>query len=291
MEKSPLCLSADIEKKVNMARHQSVASPSVARYAIDRLDLTSLKGDETDRDIKILCAKAMTHSVHSVCIYPDKVKQVADILKDSKIVTATVINFPTGLYRTNSDEEATAETTAEDISKAIAMGAEQVDIVYPYSVNKSEQQYIHDILESARLSCPPQVTLKVILETSAYDNAADLKLACKAALSEKVDCLKTSTGKHERGGATLEAVAIMLQSIKESGQNVGIKITGGVATTEDCAQYIALNKMITGRDKPPGDRFRFGGSKLLDNLLSTINQISGENDLMSKPSSGLSNEY
>ncbi len=272
---SPLKLPTDLERKVVFARNQNIATPAVARYAMNCLDLTSLSGQETEQDIKNLCAKGMVHGVHSICIYPDKVEQVSKILAGTKIVTATVINFPTGLYRTNSDEPATAETTAEDISKSIAMGAGQVDIVYPYSVNKKEQAYINDILQAARSACPTQdATLKVILETSAYDNVGDLKYACKAALDAKFDCLKTSTGKHEKGGATLEAVAVMLQAIKESGRNVGIKITGGVATTEDCAQYIALNKMITNMEHPSGDRFRFGGSKLLDNLIATINQLS-----------------
>lgn len=286
-KESPLKLHAGLMAKVAFARNQNIATHAIARYALSCLDLTSLNGNEDEAAIRNLCAKGMLYHVHSICIYPDKVEQVSKILKDTKIVTATVINFPTGLYRTNSDELATAETTAEDISKAIGMGAGQVDIVYPYSVNRTEQRYIHDILQSARSACPPQVTLKVILETSAYDNTADLAYACKAALAAKVDSLKTSTGKHEevgpsgkpeKRGATLEAVAVMLQEIednrKKTGRRVGIKITGGVSTTEDCAQYVTLNKMMTKTEFPSGELFRFGGSNLLDKLIATINQLS-----------------
>ena len=288
---SQFSLSPELKNKVDFARNQNISTPAIARYALSHLDLTSLNGNEDNAAIQSLCSKGMLYNVHSICIYPDKVEQVAKILKDTKMVTATVINFPTGLYRTNSDEPATAETTAEDISKAIALGAGQVDIVYPYSVNRTEQRYIRDILQAARNACPPQATLKVILETSVYDSVDDLTYACKAALAAKVDCLKTSTGKHEKGGATLEAVAVMLQSIKESGRNVGIKITGGVKTTEDCAQYIALNKMITKMDYASGDRFRFGGSKLLDNLIATIEGLSVPTNVVSSNISGPKNEY
>lgn len=268
MSKSYLYLPPDIERKVQMAKNQSVVTPEIARLALDCLDLTALSGNETDDDIRTLCHKAITYHLPTICVFPDKVRMASQWLKGTDVKIATVINFPHGDRRTNSDDIANVETTAEDVAKAVAMGAGQIDIVQPYDTRPGHAQ---DLIRAARLACPAGVTLKCILETASYKDTYDLANAALIAIASGADCLKTSTGKHVHGGATLDAAAILLQTIKKSGQSIGIKISGGIKTGEDCAQYMALQRSFFGWSSVQPELFRIGGSQVLENLLMNLN--------------------
>lgn len=284
----PLHLPPDIQRKVQMARHQSVITPQIARMALNCLDLTALTGNETEQDILKLCNQAVSYNLATVCVLPDKVKMAAQFLKGTGIKVATVINFPYGEKRTGRDHEyATVETTAEDVARAIAMGAEQIDIVQPHDTRPGHAQ---DILRAARLACPQHVTLKSILETASYTDAYDLANACFIAIASGVDCLKTSTGRHVNGGATLEAAAVLMQAIKKSGREIGVKISGGIGDAETCAQYIALQQIYFGANSVAPKRFRIGGSRVLNSLLAKLDvdnafhidqKLASANDAMS----------
>jgi deoxyribose-phosphate aldolase len=242
-----------------------------ARQAMNCFDLTSLKGDETKDDILDLCDIAEHNRLASVCIYPHHVPDTAKFLKDTGVVIATVINFPTGLTRTLSNEAATPITTAEDIKTAINAGARQIDVVLPYSqFNAGNSFSTHSILQAARDACPSHVTLKVILETASFQNEEMLRHACKIAIQRGADCLKTSTGKHPNGGATMEAAAILLDEAHNAGRRVGCKITGGVKTNDECARYITLARAVMGWNAIRPDTFRIGASSLLENLIQAL---------------------
>lgn len=283
MSKAQLKLSPDLERKVFWARNQGViVNREVARLAMNCLDLTSVTGHETSDDIRKLCFDAIKYRLSSVCVCPDKVREASKILSGTGVKTATVINFPYGERRTGTNELCTPETVAEDISKAIAAGATQIDIVQPHI---SRGGFVVDILNAARMACPSHISLKSILETASYLNAADIKDSSSIAIACGIDCLKTSTSTHPNGGATLEAVAVMLQAIKESGKQVGIKVTGGLKETSDCAQYIALKHLFSGHNSINPSTFRFGGSGLLEGLLRTIHEHDPEADPDFRPPS------
>jgi deoxyribose-phosphate aldolase len=54
--------------------------------------------------------------------------------------------------------------------------------------------------------------------------------------------LKTSTGKSEYGGATIEAVKTMIDCIKEFNleNKIGIKVSGGIKTKDKVYDYLYL---------------------------------------------------
>lgn len=232
------------------------------------LDLTSLRGDETKEDILELCDMAKHNYLASVCVYPDQVSTCAAFLQKTGVKVATVINFPNGLTRTLNGEMATPDTTAADIRAAVAAGAKQVDVVFPYAQFLSGNSFnAHSILQAASKACPDHVTFKVILETAAFQNEETLRHACKLAIQRGADCLKTSTGKHQNGGATMEAAAILLDEAYKAGRRVGVKITGGIRTNDHCARYMTLARGIRGDwNTICPDLFRIGASDLLDNL-------------------------
>lgn len=118
-------------------------------------------------------------------------------------------------------------------------------------------------------ACGGQALLKIILETGELKEPALIKRASEIAIEGGADFIKTSTGKVEVS-ATLEAAEIMLNAIKDSGQDVGFKASGGVRTTEDAAEYLALAADIMGPAWISPKHFRFGASGLLANLAATL---------------------
>ena len=70
--------------------------------------------------------------------------------------------------------------------------------------------------------------------------------------------------------ATLEAAATMLQAIKDKGSDAGVKISGGVKTVTDGAQYIALTESMMGKSWISTDTFRIGASGVLNDILVVL---------------------
>ena len=57
---------------------------------------------------------------------------------------------------------------------------------------------------------------------------------------------------------------------KKSGNKVGIKISGGVATTEDAVKYYTILKEILGEEWMNKEYFRIGASRLVNALMGDI---------------------
>jgi deoxyribose-phosphate aldolase len=90
------------------------------------------------------------------------------------------------------------------------------------------------------------------------------------AIASGADCIKTSTGKHAHGGASLDAVAVLLQAIKKSRRTIGVKVSGGIRSAEECAQYISLQQLFNGQNSVKAELFRIGGSTVLESLLQKL---------------------
>ena len=262
--------SDKISRLVRLARYAK-GTRETARLAMDCFDLTSLKGNETKEEIHDICDIALHNGLASVCVYPEHVKAAHAVLDGGQVAIATVINFSDGVHRTQSDEIATPDTVKIDIEAALKNGARQMDIVFPrHHFDKGDFLKVKEILRAARKSCGDSVTLKCIFETASFNNAQDLRTACRIAIDQNIDCLKTSTGKHPSGGATLEAAAILLQEAQMAGRPVGVKISGGVKSNEDCAQYITLARGIRGHNSITPEFFRIGASSLIKDLIVAL---------------------
>ncbi|MDL1319821.1 deoxyribose-phosphate aldolase [Yersinia pestis] len=100
-----------------------------AKRALSLMDLTTLNDDDTDEKVIALChqAKSPAGNTAAICIYPRFIPVARKALREQgtpEIRIATVTNFPHG----NDDVAiALAETRA-----AIAYGADEVDVVFPY---------------------------------------------------------------------------------------------------------------------------------------------------------------
>lgn len=266
--------------KEHVARAQQ-AKPSydVAVQAMQYLDLTYL-GDEKDpKKVAELCAKARAiagHHTAAVCVYPEFIAMAAQELAGTDIKIATVINFPFGNL-TNDGEPATPENTKSAIAAAIADGAHEIDIVYDYNgYHEMEEELGRSLLQACREACGDKAVMKVILETSSFHFEHDIYDAGRQAVKEGADMLKTSTGKHPDGGATLHHAFAMICAARDAenyGRRVGVKISGGVKDVKDCAEYMVLAKNLLGETYMNPQYFRFGASGVYEALAATIKGV------------------
>ncbi len=262
-------------KKAFFAAHAR-PTKQIARQSMDCLDLTSLKGGEDGCDILSLCDTAKANKVAAVCVYPDMVRAAKRAFRHDKLpLVATVINFPSGSFRTQTNIPATPRTVMEDVLSAIDSGARQIDIVFPYQDFLQGREHVaRPLLQTCREACDQGVVMKVIMETSAFDCPDKLAKAVDIAIRAGADCIKTSTGKHENGGASLEAAAVIMDRIKyfraKQSREIGIKISGGISSVQACAQFITLQELNFGTGSVTPSRFRIGGSSLLNSLLDYL---------------------
>lgn len=239
-----------------------------AKRALVLMDLTSLEDSDTDEKIRQLCAQANTAFGHTaaVCVYPRFIQTAQDALgSDSPIKVATVTNFPQG----NADVEAAiCETEA-----AVAQGAHEVDVVFPYRAYLNGDMLVgRELVAACAEVCHAQnVLLKVIIESGELVSERAIRSASELVIEAGGDFLKTSTGKVSVN-ATPEAARYMLETIRASGKHhLGFKAAGGVRTVQDAAIYLDLADEIMGSGWVSPATFRFGASGLLNNLLATLN--------------------
>ena len=243
---------------------------AAAQRALNLMDLTTLNEDDTDAKVIALChqAKSPAGNTAAVCIYPRFIPIARKTLREQgtpEIRIATVTNFPHG----NDDLEiALAETRA-----AIAYGADEVDVVFPYrALMAGNEQVGFEMVKQCKEACAAaNVLLKVIIETGELKQDALIRKASEIAIKAGADFIKTSTGKVPEN-ATLHSAELMMTVIAEMGvgKDVGFKPAGGVKTAEDAAQYLALADRLLGREWADSRHFRFGASSLLASLLTTL---------------------
>lgn len=250
---------------------------SIARQALGLMDLTSLNDSDTDAVITALCESARTPagSPAAVCVYPAFIATARKALASqglSGVRVATVTNFPEG----GSDVERAVQETRD----AVAAGAHEVDVVLPYrALMAGDSDTPTELVRACKAACGDAVKLKVIIESGELGSAELIRRASDLAIAAGADFIKTSTGK-VAVNATLEAAEIMLTAIAESGREVGFKAAGGIRTTAEAGEYLALAERLLGADWVTAEHFRFGASSLLQDLLATLGEAS------SAPSSG-----
>jgi deoxyribose-phosphate aldolase len=237
-----------------------------AKEAIGLMDLTTLNDDDTEQKVIDLChqAKSMAGDTAAVCIYPQFIaiaRKTLHAQDRNNIQIATVTNFPHG----NADlKRAVFET-----ENAIALGADEVDVVFPYkALIEGDETIGYELVKACKAACG-NILLKVIIESGELKTPELISRASEISIYAGADFIKTSTGK-VAVNATLEAARIMLQVIKDKNPNVGFKAAGGVKDAETAKAYLDLAREILGDEWVTPAHFRFGASSLLNNLLAEL---------------------
>ena len=195
---------------------------NIAKY----IDHTALKATTTKQDIEKLCEEAREYGFASVCVNAYYVPLAKKLLAGSDVKVCTVIGFPLGAT--------TKEAKANEAVKAVADGANEVDMVMNASAMKSgDLKYVESDIKLVVDSVPEETCVKVILETC-YLTLDEVKKASELAMKAGANFVKTSTG-FGTDGATIENVKAMKEVV---GGNLEVKASGGVKTIETAIQMI-----------------------------------------------------
>jgi deoxyribose-phosphate aldolase len=266
-----------VEERVDSLRKRSIKRESklwALDLAIRMMDLTTLEGKDTPGKVRAMCAKAIhpqpgdptIPSVAAVCIYPALVPEAHDAVAGSGVKVASVATgFPSG--QTFRDVKVT------EAREAVAAGADEVDMVIDrgaflrgdYLTVFEEIVEVKDAVGSAHL--------KVILETGELETYDNIRRASVLAMAAGADFIKTSTGK-VTPAATLPVTLVMLEAVRDferqTGRAVGVKPAGGIRTAKEAVQYLVVLYETLGPRWMTPDRFRFGASSLLNDVLMQI---------------------
>ena len=260
------------------------STPERLKACFSLMDLTTLSATDTIPSVKKLVAKvnglAEAYTGYplpaSVCVYPNFAATVAAERKDPALhVTAVAGCFPAS--------QSFIEVKARECELAVENGADEIDIVLAlnaflagdYDAAKAEIVAMREAVDAAGARHGRKIVLKVILETGLLVSAANIAAASFLAMEAGADFIKTSTGQVEVN-ATPVAAFVMCEAIKafsaKTGRKVGFKAAGGVSTAKDALCYYSIVSTVLGPEWLNKDLFRFGVSRLGNNLMGAIEQ-------------------
>jgi deoxyribose-phosphate aldolase len=239
--------------------------------AIRMVDLTTLEGQDTPGKVRALCAKGRRPDptdpscppVAAICVYGDLVETAVEALAGSEVKVAAVATaFPSG--------RAPLDVKLEDVRAAVDAGADEIDMVIDRGAFLAGRYLdVYDEIVATREACG-DAHLKVILETGELATYDNVRRASWLAMLAGADVIKTSTGKVSPA-ATLPVTLVMLEAVRDfrsqTGRLVGVKAAGGIRNAKDAVRYLVVVNETCGDDWLHPDRFRFGASSLLNDLL------------------------
>ena len=197
-----------------------------AQKLAQMIDHTLLAPEATMADVKRLCAEAIDLQVGAICISPSLLPLTTDLLPSS-IKTAAVVGFPSGAHY--------SLVKSREAQQACEHGANEIDMVTNLAlVSAANWSAITDEVASVRAAIPSGVILKVIIESALWNDEQIIGV-CSAAVLGGADFVKTSTGFHKLGGASLAAVRLMRKTV---GDSIGVKASGGIRTYADAIAMI-----------------------------------------------------
>jgi deoxyribose-phosphate aldolase len=242
--------------------------------AIRMMDLTTLEGKDTAGKVRALAGKARRPdptdpsipSVAALCVYPNMIPTAVEALKGSGVKIASVATyFPSG--------QAPLDVKLHDVRSAVEMGADEIDMVIDRGAFlEGDYASVYDEIVAVKEACG-EAHLKVILETGELETYDNARRASVLAMAAGADFIKTSTGK-VNPASTLPGSLVMMEAIRDfysqTGRAVGMKSAGGIRTAKEAISYLVVLYETLGPDWMTPDRYRFGASSLLNDVLMQI---------------------
>jgi deoxyribose-phosphate aldolase len=192
------------------------------------VDHTLLKPEATGADVAALVAEGRELGVYAVCVSPSMVPVA--VAAGGGLRVAAMAGFPSGKH--------VSAIKAQEAAAAVASGAGEVDMVIDVGAAlDGDIDAVRTDIAAVRAAVATAV-LKVIVESAVLlGRGGDSTLAdvCRAAEDAGADFVKTSTGFHPAGGASVHAVAVMADSV---GGRLGVKASGGIRTAADAIAMV-----------------------------------------------------
>lgn len=205
-------------------------SLNIASY----IDHTVLTPETGVAAVEALCAEALEYNVAAVCVSPSLVPAAVEVIQ-GRIGVATVAGFPSGAH------PSTAKVA--DAIYAAEAGATEIDMVVNLGlVSDGRWADVEADIAAVRAAVPRPTLLKVIIEAAALSDE-QIVACCERSEAAGADYVKTSTGFHPSGGASVEAVSLMRESV---GDRLGVKASGGIRSREAALAMIAAGASRLG---------------------------------------------
>lgn len=186
------------------------------------IDHTILKPETVAADVERIIAEAAELGTFSVCVSPNQLP----ITTPDTVKVATVCGFPSGAHL--------PEVKAAEAAQSVTLGADEVDMVVNLKlVKEGNWAGVQADIQAVREAVPGAL-LKVIIESAALTDEEIVK-CCEASEVAGADYVKTSTGFHPAGGASVHAVQLMRATV---GERLGVKASGGIRTAADALAMI-----------------------------------------------------
>jgi deoxyribose-phosphate aldolase len=265
------------------ANLENIASEQVYKDCFSMMDLTTLKTDDTPASVTKLVDKVNSFSEAypewplpaSICVYPNFAAVVDQARKCDVNITVVSACFPSS--------QSFLEVKLREVELAVEQGADEVDIVLAlnaflagdYEAAAEEIRQVRKAIDTVAQRQNRHVHLKVILETGLLRTSDAIANASFLAMEAGADFIKTSTGKVDVN-ATPASAYVMCECIAKfyaaTGKKIGFKPAGGISSAADALCYYSIVSSILGKDWLNKDLFRFGVSRVANNILSAVEQ-------------------
>ena len=265
------------------ANLENIASEQVYKDCFSMMDLTTLKTDDTPASVTKLVDKVNSFSAAypewplpaSICVYPNFTAVVDQARKCDVNITVVSACFPSS--------QSFLEVKLREVEMAVEQGADEVDIVLAlnaflagdYETAAEEIRQVRKTIDTVAQKQNRHVHLKVILETGLLRTPEAIANASFLAMEAGADFIKTSTGKVDVN-ATPASAYVMCECIAKfyaaTGKKIGFKPAGGISSAADALCYYSIVSSILGKEWLNKDLFRFGVSRVANNILSAVEQ-------------------
>jgi deoxyribose-phosphate aldolase len=259
------------------------ASEQVYKDCFSMMDLTTLKTDDTPASVAKLVDKVNAFQdaypqwplPASVCVYSNFAATVAQERKCDFNITVVSACFPSS--------QSFLEVKLKECEMAVEQGADEVDIVLAlskflaedYEGAAEEIRQVRACIDAVAAKQNRKVHLKVILETGLLRTPEKIAQASFLAMEAGADFIKTSTGKVDVN-ATPAAAYVMCECIQrfyqKTGKKIGFKPAGGISSAADALCYYSIVSSILGKEWLDKEYFRFGVSRVANNILSAVEE-------------------
>lgn len=231
------------QNKDNSQGQDHVNISSIVEY----IDHTLLKPTATRQEVVALCREAILYNFACVCVNPSRVEVAAAELLHSTVKLCAVVGFPLGANQ--------AATKAFEARAAVTAGATEIDMVINLgAAYDNDMDVLKADVTAVRSAIGAGVILKVIIESAAIQ-AGHKEAVARVVESAGADYVKTSTGFHAAGGATIEDVQLLRRTLAPSTK---IKASGGIRDLSSALKMIeaGADRLGTSSGVAIADAFR-----------------------------------
>ena len=199
-----------------------------AKSLLKTLDYALLKPEVSMHALLHAAELCEALGIKCLCVKSCDVPFAKECLGDCDTLLAAVVGFPHG--------NTVGTLKAMEAQLASTAGADEIDMVINVSALKDgDTESVEDEIRAVVTAVYPK-SVKVILETALLTEP-EMNKGVVCAIRAGAAFVKTSTGFNPAGGASPEAVRVLVAAAEDK---IEVKASGGIRTREDAEAYLEM---------------------------------------------------